>query len=88
MQKRPGSISQSEFGLCFRPPGTHAVRRDETVVGTGGWGCKGAVLQRSCVECHAEPRGHDSCGCNRSDLVAWIIPKDVLSLCFSTPGIT
>ena len=22
------------------------------------------------------------------DLVAWIIPKDVLSLCFSTPGIT
>ena len=24
----------------------------------------------------------------REDLVAWIIPKDVLSLCFSTPGIT
>ena len=23
-----------------------------------------------------------------TDLVAWIIPKDVLSLCFSTPGIT
>ena len=26
--------------------------------------------------------------CDRMDLVAWIIPKDVLSLCFSTPGIT
>ena len=25
---------------------------------------------------------------NRSDLVAWIIPKDALSSCFSTPGIT
>ncbi len=25
---------------------------------------------------------------NLLDLVAWIIPKDVLSLCFSTPGIT
>ena len=24
----------------------------------------------------------------KKDLVAWIIPKDVLSLCFSTPGIT
>ena len=44
MQKRPGSISQSEFGLCFRPPGTHAVRPDETVVGTGDWGCKRSGL--------------------------------------------
>ena len=25
---------------------------------------------------------------DRYDLVAWIIPKDVLSSCFSTPGIT
>ena len=25
---------------------------------------------------------------DQQDLVAWIIPKDVLSLCFSTPGIT
>ena len=47
MQKRPGSISPSDCGLCFRPPGTHAVPRDEAVVGNGGWGCKGEALQRA-----------------------------------------
>ena len=30
----------------------------------------------------------DLLGLDQRDLVAWIIPKDVLSLCFSTPGIT